>query len=245
MPTHTIQDGQCCLSVAARFGFAWGDIWDHPRNAELKKKRRDPNVLRAGDELYIPQRRTREVPCATGDVHRFVCKEQQGRLRLRVVEDPSLEQPAPQSKHITDEDNLWVEIEEPDPDLELDEQPREGAPYRLEIDGRVVRKGRTDAHGLIDVPIPAGAKKGTLVLDPDTAREDEIPLLLGRLNPMDTVSGVKQRLNNLGFCCGEDGDEETDDLALAIIDFQAAHGLEVTGELSDETQDALQKAHGA
>ena len=42
---HTIQDGDCISSVAMRHGFFPGTLWNHPDNMELKKLRRDPNVL--------------------------------------------------------------------------------------------------------------------------------------------------------------------------------------------------------
>jgi len=125
------------------------------------------------------------------------------------------------------------------------ERPRKDAPFELEVDGVQIRRGLTDRKGMIEVDIPPGAKTGKLVLDPGTALESELRLLLGQLNPMTKISGVKQRLRNLGYDCGEVGEEPTPELEWAVADFQAEHGLEITGELDDQTRDELQKANGA
>src|SRR5262245_51728275 len=59
--THTIQTGECISSVAYRYGFFPSTIWDHPENAELKRLRRDPNVLYADDAVHVPELRVKEL----------------------------------------------------------------------------------------------------------------------------------------------------------------------------------------
>lgn len=85
MPTtHQVRQGECLSSIAARYGFAdWKAIYEHADNAELRKKRPNPNVIHPGDRVTIPDRELKEVGCATGAVHRFVVKAQPTRLKIR------------------------------------------------------------------------------------------------------------------------------------------------------------------
>ena len=80
-------------------------------------------------------------------------------------------------------------------------------------------------------------------LEPGTDRETVMQLRLGNLNPLAETSGVKERLANLGFDCGEAGEENTPELAAALRAFQLKHGLEVTGEADQATQTKLMDEH--
>lgn len=87
MPDHVIEQGECFASVAVRYGFAWRTLWDHPSNAELKKKRRDPNVLAPGDVVFLPAKEAHEESCATGKMHRFVFRGFTEVLRIRLLDE--------------------------------------------------------------------------------------------------------------------------------------------------------------
>ena len=50
---YVVGRGEYLLEIALRFGLEPDDIWNHPKNAALKKQR-DPNVLAPGDVLYVP-----------------------------------------------------------------------------------------------------------------------------------------------------------------------------------------------
>ncbi len=72
---------------------------------------------------------------------------------------------------------------------------------------------------------------------------------LGHIDPITEVSGVRQRLTNLGFAGldGDDFDDGWDDprVIYSLKVFQREQGLDVTGEMSDATRDALRRLHGA
>ena len=57
-------------SIAAEFGFLWQTLWD--LNPELKWKRKNPNVLLAGDIVTIPALRMKDESRPTGQKHVFV-----------------------------------------------------------------------------------------------------------------------------------------------------------------------------
>jgi hypothetical protein len=72
MPTpHQIAPGDGISSLASQHGFAPETLWEHPANADLKRKRADPNVLLPGDVLVVPDKTPRTEPCATDRRHVF------------------------------------------------------------------------------------------------------------------------------------------------------------------------------
>jgi Putative peptidoglycan binding domain/LysM domain len=84
MPTHTVKQGEHLSQIAARYGFHdHHPIWDHPQNAALKAKRKNPNVLFPGDEVFVPDKELRVESRATEARHRF--KTRLERLKLRLV----------------------------------------------------------------------------------------------------------------------------------------------------------------
>ncbi|MCI0718840.1 MAG: peptidoglycan-binding protein [Acidobacteria bacterium] len=84
MPKHTVEQGEYLSQIAKKYGFAdYRTIWDHPENAELKKKRQNPSVLFPGDQLFVPARDFKEESGSTEQKHRFQAK--QGKLMLRLV----------------------------------------------------------------------------------------------------------------------------------------------------------------
>jgi hypothetical protein len=117
-------------------------------------------------------------------------------------------------------------------------EPRKNEPYTLVLDDKTI-EGTTDGDGFLEAFIRPNCPGGKLIL---TSTGEEIPISLGHLNPIDTVSGVRQRLSNLGFYCG-DGDEVDDATKLALSQFQGAHGLPKTGEIDDATRSKLQSLH--
>jgi len=124
--------------------------------------------------------------------------------------------------------------------LDDKQQPRSGVPYILTIDG-ITTNGTLDGAGSLNVPIPPTASQGTIVLQ-TTPDPESYPLNFGHLDPLSETTGVRGRLNNLGFTCASDGDPDAD-LQSAIARFQAANNLPVTGQLDDQTRQALQQGH--
>ena len=53
--THSVAQGETIQRIAKQHGIAnWRAVWQHPHNAELRARRRDPNVLAVGDEVFVP-----------------------------------------------------------------------------------------------------------------------------------------------------------------------------------------------
>ncbi len=273
---YTVRAGDCISSIAFDHGFFWETLWNHPKNANLKSKRLDPNILKEGDIVHIPDLSLREESRATEKRHRFKLKGAPAKLRLRILEEPKPPPPpagasmpaAAQDSGGSLLDNASAAVKQglsipgaqnpresitEDPETETTPQPdkpRANVPYLIEIDGTTIT-GQTDSDGRIEHHIPPNARQGRLILEPGTLNEVELPLNLGHLNPlMDAsgatdVSGVKHRLANLGFDCGDRSDETTPELTAALRAFQEKDGLQVTGEVDQPTRDKIRQLHGS
>ena len=65
MPSHTVEKGECMTSISRQYGFAdYHTVYDHPQNKGLKDKRKNPNMLFPGDEVFIPEHEPKEVQIA-------------------------------------------------------------------------------------------------------------------------------------------------------------------------------------
>lgn len=85
--THVVKQGEHIASIADNYGFSsWETVWDDAANAELRKKRPNPNTLLPGDKVTIPVPEKKELDCATEQRHRFVCKVPPIKLRLKVLD---------------------------------------------------------------------------------------------------------------------------------------------------------------
>ncbi|MFZ2148952.1 MAG: peptidoglycan-binding domain-containing protein [Sedimentisphaerales bacterium] len=208
MAKHIVKQGDCMESIAYKHGFFWETLWNLAENAELKRKREDPNVLLAGDQVFIPDKCEKTEDGATEQRHRFRRKGVPSKIHLV---------------------------------FEKDGEPVANVPYILDIDGNIFSK-ETNDRGEIIHPIPPNAKKGKLTLgEGDDAEEYE--LHLGHINPLDEISGVQARLNNLGFDCGRADGKMSPKTIEALKAFQDKVGLPATGEVDQATRQALEKEH--
>jgi len=112
----------------------------------------------------------------------------------------------------------------------------------------------TDGRGMVQKRIPPTAENGSLIIHETTARSPlHIPLQIGHLDPIDTESGQKARLNNLGYLAGDleevpSGDNDAQRLRLqfrsAVEEFQCDFNLTVDGICAENTQAKLKEVHG-
>ena len=88
MPTrHDVQQGDCLSSIAAQHGISWEKIWNFGENADLKSRRKDPNVLFVGDVLMVPEIAAKEHACAADKRHEFKSKRKPTRIKIRLTID--------------------------------------------------------------------------------------------------------------------------------------------------------------
>lgn len=118
------------------------------------------------------------------------------------------------------------------------DEPRAGLEYELVIEGKAY-PGKTDADGWLEAWVPPNAKRAKLLIG---ARES-YDIQIGKMDPVETESGFRSRLENLGYLDPENADGGA--IAAAISRFQRARGLDETGEVSDELRRHLVDANGS
>lgn len=82
---HIASDTDCIQSVAFQYGFTPEYLWNHAQNAELRDRRRNLNILFAGDEIHIPDLREQEYDRPTEQRHRFKRKSVAARIEFKVL----------------------------------------------------------------------------------------------------------------------------------------------------------------
>lgn len=203
-------------TIAQKYGFGdWATLWNKSENASLKKKRSNPNVLHPGDIVNIPEIETKQENATTDQKHIYVCKLPKKKETLRLKFDDEQGEPmANEPCLVTLGDGTEIELS-------------------------------TDGDGIVEIEVPLNIISAKIEID-----ACEWPLEIGQLNPVnestsdDNISGAQARLNNLGFYCPQSG--QLDDLTQqAIKAFQnTQESLEETGQLDQETCDALKKEYG-
>ena len=128
---------------------------------------------------------------------------------------------------------------------DFDGTPIAKAPCKVEVDG-VTTELTSDDKGLVECPVPPTAKKGTLTLtDPGTGLDIVMNLVIGGLDPVETLSGQAARLNNLGYAAGAPGDAKDAAFVRAVRSFQGDNDLDVDGDCGPKTQARLTEVHGS
>lgn len=208
MKDHTVAHGDCLTSIAEENGFFWETLWEHPKNAALREKRKDPTVLLSGDVVHVPDKRQKTESRPTGATHKFRVKNVPVIITIRLVDD--------------------------------DGTPRKDLDYSVTVDGKTT-EGNTGSDGIIRIPIQPSAKVGKLKIK---KTEEEYSLQLGHLDPIEELTGVQARLQGLGYYRGAVDGSASPELKDAIKKFQAAKGIEETGEMDAATASALVEDFG-
>jgi len=87
---HVVQQGDCISSLAAEYGFRPDTIWNHPANTDLKRNRRNPNILLEGDIVTIPDKVLRKESRPTDKCHRFRLLGVPEKLKMVLRDDRHL-----------------------------------------------------------------------------------------------------------------------------------------------------------
>ncbi len=112
--------------------------------------------------------------------------------------------------------------------------------YRFVVDDAKEKLGITDANGVLEEKVNPQATGATILIGRDNQK---IRVLFGHLDPVNEITGIQQRLSNLGFPSGPRVAEETPELRLAITRFQIDHGVKPTGTVDSALRELLEKIH--
>jgi hypothetical protein len=117
-------------------------------------------------------------------------------------------------------------------------KPVANAVCKLTVDGKELAP-TTDGEGLLVQSVPATARTAMLVVN-----QLEFDLRIGHLDPIDTPTGLRARLNNLGLYSGDPEDDDPDALRDALELFQGMNALPVDGTANDATVAKLKEIYG-
>ena len=217
MPTvYKVKQGDCISSIAFEHDLFPEALWGHPENTKLKEKRKDPNALFPGDEVFIPDKTVKTEACASEQTHRFRRKGVPERLLIKFLDD---------------EDDPLAGMP-----YRLDIQARSGTPV-------ATITGETDDEGVLEEFIPPDATRGELALGEGEDAE-RMELLLGHLDPAETMSGIESRLSNMGYRDphGLIDNEPGTSVQDAIRKFQADNDLEpMADDATEPDKETVQK----
>jgi Putative peptidoglycan binding domain len=87
MGKQKVGSGETAISLAKKNGFFWQTVWNHGENAELKSKRKDPTLLFEDDEIFIPEKRIKEVTKSNESEHSFKLKGDPCKIKLQLLKN--------------------------------------------------------------------------------------------------------------------------------------------------------------
>ena len=213
--TYTIKQGDCLSSIAKAFGFSdWKTIYNDPNNGDFRAHRPNPNIIYAGDTLYIPDRNNRDEHAPSDKKHTYVMKSPKTWLRI-VVRDGQ-QAPAANCRYL----------------LEIDGAP---TPQRTTGSDGLIEE---------QIPADAEAGLLTVWFADDAVTGHTWSLKLGHLDPVQTMTGIQARLSNLGYPCGDVDGIIGPLTRAAVRSFQEDNGLVVDGIPGPMTQGELRNLHG-
>jgi Putative peptidoglycan binding domain len=215
---HTVEDGEHLSRIARKHGFTNHTvIWDHAQNAELKKARKNPNVLFPGDQVFIPDREERTESRSTDAKHRFVAKREP--LKFRLVLEDLYEKPIANAKcelHI--EHEQFKVTTDGHGKIERDIRPTDEQAF-------IVIQDLQTPFNEIAIPVKIGR------LHPPDKPSGQ----LARLNNLGYLAGPIP---------GKSREENEALFVSAVEEFQCDHGLVVDGKCGPVTQEKLKQVHG-
>jgi hypothetical protein len=188
-------------------------VWTHPKNADLRKVRTNPDVLAPQDIVWLPVEPEREwIPVTTGTANTIKVTIPKHTVKIKLRGE--------------------------------DGKPLAGVAYEVD-NGVVPPPGKTESDGTatFDVSLLTAS---VVVRVPE--KKLAIPVLVGDLDPVSTVTGAIGRLRNLGYGRHPSEIDDADPKAYAaflIAWFQRDHGLPATGKLDQATQDKLSDVGGS
>ena len=215
MPTsHTVQLGDCFGSLARQYGFSdYAVVRDDGANAQLVANRPNPNVLKEGDVVSVPDRVLPEFGRATDVRHRFVL------------------QPLPTLLRITLQDSDAAAISGKKYRLKVGSATFDGSTAASGIIEHPIDAGAT--RGTLELWITEG----------DGIEGYSFELELGSLEHSSQDRACQARLLNLGFDCGGTGGTVDSATRKAVRGFKKKNGLTVNAILDTATRQKLTQVH--
>ncbi len=187
-----MRQGDFLVQLANNFGFDPDIVWQDPSNATLRALRSNPNILCAGDVLYIPDLPTQPPPMTSlmlGATNSFVAQDPPTVILTHKFIGSDSTSYASKGYTVQELDQLTGLT--------------------------------TDGDGVATFEAPVTLATATIVF---TDTGESWALHLGAMDPINTMSGIFMRLQNLGYIAGNvtyDGLSATNNLGPMRAGLQA------------------------
>lgn len=216
MLAYVVKSGDYLAKIAHARGFDADQVWDDPKNADLKALRKDPNILHPGDVLYIPEPKPPDLPISGGSSNEYSATIPMVKVTIQFKDEGGLHA---NEKFVVDGGAVPAEGTSDGDGTVTFEVPVHVGSVRVDFPAHQlayeVRVGGLDP---VEESSGVASRLAHLGYGLDAAHEELREKLFGK-------------------------DEGR--LARAIADFQRDHGLPETGLLDDATRAALKEAHGS
>jgi len=87
MVKHRVKLGDCMESIAYQYGFTCQSLWSLTDNAQLKKLRKNPNLLFPGDIVVIPPLEIRQIEVSMNSQHLFKRKGLPNKINIQLLDN--------------------------------------------------------------------------------------------------------------------------------------------------------------
>jgi hypothetical protein len=214
--THRVEQGESLYTIAKKHGFPnWRVIYDDPVNAELKKRRPNPQVLQPGDLVQIPDAPKEPHLKVPLDRRTVLTRTKRGFQPIRIAL------------------------------LGHDRQPRLNTDYTLKFQGGELKGKSDGAGVVREeIPVDASELTLQVEDDRWILKVGFLNPLATDTDDKG-VEGAKARLRNLGYFVASVDSDPKKDFKSALLRFQADRGIQKSGELDDATRQALLTIHGS
>ena len=272
--SYTVLPGDFLAKIAANFKFgSYATIWNDGSNSDLKSQRKNPNILFAGDQVTAADGTTTGTPAdvvqipdkqqhlqetlATEKTHKFVAQIDHVDLHVIIKDENDKPITGMQCTCPADGDSATSD--------------GSGQVDALDIGTSIDMGVLSFTYKTIDLSTRGTDPDPSAAAPPSPPNPDSDPdpppdpnaqpffppgdfkvqrsyeLAIGYLDPLEQVTGVQARLNNLGYWAGDLGFADQDALAVqvAIEEFEVDHKATVTGDPTDAgMQQKLKTEHG-
>jgi hypothetical protein len=127
--------------------------------------------------------------------------------------------------------------------VDEDDKPVKNLPYVMVIDNKLTFQAQTDDKGAIEQKIPPAAQKGLLTVGRGKETR-HYHFVLGGIDPITEIAGVKGRLLDLGYYDGTANRKIDSQVKSALLLFQDKYHLPPTAENDTPTQNKLKEIFG-
>lgn len=215
MKPYVIKKGDYLTKLAFELGFDKDTVWNDGKNAELREKRADPDTLRPGDVLFVPEKDPIKNKLSKEADHAFSAAIPTVKLKVALaIGDKKLANEKVVIKGLGEDKEATTDG---DGNLELD-PTLDVAEVKVELPGRK-RSLKLKLAGMDPQEEPSGARMRLQNLG-----------LLGKSFAKGKDAYVQH---------------DKDALAAALKRLQAQSGLDETGGLDDATMKALKDLYGS